>query len=139
MGERREGQKPIFSVRRSSIIGRSSVTVEMYEERAGEEYQIEGNFGQRSCTIYNASKEWMAQIKRKVDASTHVLLGKDVFVLCLKAGFDAAFAMGLVLVLDQINGDDDDYVVSDGRVADAGEEDPHATTIENELMNDGGV
>ncbi|KAL9665708.1 hypothetical protein QQ045_000027 [Rhodiola kirilowii] len=34
--------------------------------------------------------------------------GKDVFSLFLKPGFDAAFVMGLVLVLDQINGDDED-------------------------------
>ena len=31
---------------------------------------------------------------------------EEVFTLCVKAGFDGAFAMGLVLVLDQINGDD---------------------------------
>ncbi|XP_059643696.1 protein LURP-one-related 12 [Cornus florida] len=106
LGERSEGQKPIFSVRRSSIIGRSSVTVQMYDN-PGEEYQIEGSFGQRCCTIYNAAKETVSEIRRKVDASTNVVLGKDVFSLCIKPGFDSAFAMGLVLVLDQINGDDD--------------------------------
>lgn len=113
LGERTDGQKPIFSVRRSSIIGRSSVTVELYGEHS-EEYQIEGSFGHRCCTIFNAAKETVAEIKRKVDASTNVVLGKDVFSLILKPGFDAAFAMGLVLVLDQINGDDlsfDDGVV----------------------------
>lgn len=105
LGERTEGQKPIFSVKRSSIIGRSSVTVEVYGN-TGEEYQIEGSFGQRCCTIYNGAKESVAEIRRKVDASTNVVLGKDVFSLWLKPGFDGAFAMGLVLVLDQINGDD---------------------------------
>ncbi|GMI82034.1 hypothetical protein like AT3G15810 [Hibiscus trionum] len=110
LGERSEGQKPIFSVKRSSIIGRCGVTVEVFNN-PGEEYQIEGNFGQRSCMILNAAKESVAEIKRKVDASTNVVLGKDVFLLSLKPGFDGAFAMGLVLVLDQINGDD--YVVSD--------------------------
>ena len=101
-----EGQKPIFSVRRSSIIGRSSMTVEMYGNTAGDEYQIEGSFAQRCCTIFNGEKESVAEIKRKVDSSTNVVLGKDVFSLILKPGFDAAFAMGLVLVLDQINGED---------------------------------
>ncbi|KAG2729316.1 hypothetical protein I3843_01G239600 [Carya illinoinensis] len=104
-GERREGQKPIFSLRRSSIIGRSSVNVEVYEN-PGEEYQIDGNFRQRCCTICNADKESVAEIRRKVDASTNVVLGKDVFSLSIKPGFDGAFAMGLVLVLDQIYGDD---------------------------------
>ncbi|XP_057460208.1 protein LURP-one-related 12-like [Actinidia eriantha] len=105
-GERMDGQKPIFSVRRSSIIGRSSVTVEVYGD-PGEEYQIEGSFVQRCCTIYDAAKQSVAEIRRKVDASAHVVLGKDVFSLFLKPGFDGAFAMGLVLVLDQINGDND--------------------------------
>ncbi|KAF3450888.1 hypothetical protein FNV43_RR06977 [Rhamnella rubrinervis] len=105
LGERTEGQKPMFSVKRSSIIGRSGVTVEVYGN-TGEEYQIEGSFGQRCCTIYNVAKQSVAEIRRKVDASTNVVLGKDVFSLWVKPGFDAAFAMGLVLVLDQINGDD---------------------------------
>lgn len=48
----------------------------------------------------------MAEVKRKVDASRKVVLGKDVFLLSLKPGFDGAFAMGLVLVIDQIYGDD---------------------------------
>lgn len=115
MGERTDGQKPIFSVRRSSIIGRSNVTVEVFGD-PGEEYHIEGSFAQRCCTIFNAEKEPVAEIRRKVDASTHVVLGKDVFSLCLKPGFDGAFAMGVVLVLDQINGDDnffDDDVVEE--------------------------
>ncbi|CAM8954237.1 unnamed protein product [Rhodiola kirilowii] len=107
-GERAEGDKPIFSVRRSSIIGRSGVTVEMYTDGGDDQYQIEGCFGNRCCTIYNSAREAVAEIKRKVDATANVVLGKDVFSLCLKPGFDAAFAMGLVLVLDQINGDDED-------------------------------
>ncbi|KAI3712059.1 hypothetical protein L1987_70608 [Smallanthus sonchifolius] len=105
LGERREGEKPIFSVRRSSIIGRSNMTVELFTDPT-EEYQIEGQFAHRNCTIYDSGKVTKAEIRRKVDASTNVTLGKDVFLLTLKPGFDGAFAMGLVLVLDQINGDD---------------------------------
>ncbi|OIT05028.1 PREDICTED: protein LURP-one-related 12-like [Nicotiana attenuata] len=105
LGEREEGQKPIFSVRRSSIIGRSSVAVEVYSNPM-EEYQIEGSFAQRNCTFLNADKVSVAEIRRKVDACANVVLGKDVFSLSVKPGFDGAFAMGLVLVLDQIQGDD---------------------------------
>lgn len=50
-------------------------------------------------------------IKRKVDPSNNVTLGKDVFLLCLQLGFDGAFAMGLVLILDQMYGDDDDDIM----------------------------
>lgn len=105
-GEGTEGKKPLFSVRRSSIIGRSNMTVEVYTN-PGEEYQIEGSFGCRNCNIFNAEKEIVAEIRRKVDATTNVVLGKDVFLLSLKPGFDGAFAMGLVLILDQIHGADD--------------------------------
>ncbi|XWS72949.1 hypothetical protein CRYUN_Cryun02cG0083400 [Craigia yunnanensis] len=114
LGEKMENESPIFCVHRSSIIGRSNVVVNVYGD-PGEEYQIEGSFPQRCCTIYStslesSSKEPMAEIKRKVDPSTHVMLGKDVFLLCLKPGFDSAFAMGLVLILDQMfdDGDIDD-------------------------------
>jgi hypothetical protein len=41
-----------------------------------------------------------------VDPTTSNLLGKEVFSLCVKPGFDAAFAMAFVLVLDHISGDD---------------------------------
>ncbi|KAL6584810.1 hypothetical protein OROMI_004099 [Orobanche minor] len=106
IGEGTQGKKPLFSVRRSSIIGRSSMTVEVY--KSGEEYQIEGSFACRNCNILNTEKERVAEIRRKVDATTNVMLGKEVFVLSLRPGFDGAFAMGLVLVLDKIHGGDDD-------------------------------
>ncbi|KAJ9537915.1 hypothetical protein OSB04_030648 [Centaurea solstitialis] len=115
VGDRRTGDlKPIFSVRRSSMIGPSNVTVEVFGVRK-EEYLIKGSFTQRNCTIYNSEKEIIAVIKRRVDISTNMMLGKDVFSLTLMPGFDGAFAMGLVMVLDQTNGidngDDDDGTV----------------------------
>ncbi|KAF3782213.1 LURP-one-related 5 protein [Nymphaea thermarum] len=111
-GERKDGQKPSFSVRRSSIIGtgssNTSVTVEVYGSDANSisaEYQIEGSYPQRSCTVYDSSsRETLVEVRRK-KVSDEVVLGKDVFCLCVKAGFDSAFAMGMVLVLDQIYGD----------------------------------
>lgn len=109
-----DGDKPIFSVKRSSMIGRSkttTVTVEVYDG-AGEEYQIEGYFSQRRCKIYDGKRKVVAEIRRKVDPTTKVVLSKEVFSLCVKPGFDGAFAMGLVLVLDQMNGDS--YVDNDG-------------------------
>ncbi|XP_010465573.1 PREDICTED: protein LURP-one-related 12-like [Camelina sativa] len=105
LGERSDGQKPIFSVRRSSIIGRCTMEIDVFDG-TGEEYIIDGDFSQRSCLIYDTEKRTVAEIKRKVDASTNVMLGRDVFTLEIKPGFDGAFAMGLVVVLDQINGDD---------------------------------
>lgn len=112
-GDKESGQKPIFSMKRSSMIGRCAVTVDMYTKE-GLEYRIEGCFGNRCCTILNSEREPVAEIKRKIDASVDVVMGIDVFSLYLKPGFDPAFAMGLVLVLDQINGDEDDGDVHGG-------------------------
>ncbi|KAI5392466.1 protein LURP-one-related 5 [Lathyrus oleraceus] len=105
-GERKDGDKPIFNVKRSSIIGRSrtTITVEVHDN-SGVEYFIEGCFPQRCCKIFNATKKLVAEIRRKVDPTTNVMLGKEVFMLCVQPDFDVSFAMGLVLVLDQINGE----------------------------------
>ncbi|KAK4481883.1 hypothetical protein RD792_012794 [Penstemon davidsonii] len=107
IGEGNDGQKPLFSVRRSSMIGRSSITADVYTDPE-QEYQIDGSFICQNCTIFNSDKGTVAEIRRKVDGNTNMVLGKDVFLLSVKPGFDSAFAMGLVLVLDQIQGDDDD-------------------------------
>lgn len=105
-GERKDGDKPIFNVKRSSIIARSrmTITVEVHDN-PGVEYLIEGCFPQRCCKIFNATKKVVAEIRRKVDPTTSVMLGKEVFMLCVQPDFDVSFAMGLVLVLDQINGE----------------------------------
>jgi uncharacterized protein YxjI len=50
----------------------------------------------------------VAEVGRKVDVGARVVMGRDVFLLRVGPGFDAAFAMGIVLVLDQISGDETD-------------------------------
>ncbi|KAG6427319.1 hypothetical protein SASPL_111561 [Salvia splendens] len=66
VGEGSEGKKAMFSVRRSSIIGWSSMTVEVYTN-PDEEYQIEGSFACRTWNILAADKEIVAEIRRKMD------------------------------------------------------------------------
>lgn len=87
--------------------------VEVYGHDPVLEYHIEGSFQQRSCSIYNLKagselKELVAEIKRKVDPDTNVMLGKDVFLLCLEPLVDGAFMMALMLVLDRMSGVDMD-------------------------------
>ncbi|XP_047045464.1 protein LURP-one-related 5-like [Lolium rigidum] len=112
-------QKPLFSARRSSILGGagSGVLVDLLAPAA--EFRVEGSFPRRCCRVVVAGADddeddvVVAEVRRKVDEGAHVLLGRDVFVLWLRAGFDAAFAMGIVLVLDRITGDELDGVLSD--------------------------
>jgi hypothetical protein len=74
--------------------------------------RVDGSFPRRCCRVVlvpsgNGEKEKVvAEIRRKVDVAARVVMGRDVFVLRVSPGFDAAFAMGIVLVLDQIAGDE---------------------------------
>lgn len=112
-GEKKEDdQEPIFSIFKSSIIGPFELVAVTYGD-PGEEYHTEGSFSNGSCaiSIYNitdhsssGSRELVAEIKRKVDPNTNVVLGRDVFSLCIKPLIDGAFVMALVLVLDQFGG-----------------------------------
>ncbi|KAK1281856.1 Protein LURP-one-related 12 [Acorus calamus] len=113
LGEGTDGGKPVFTVRRGSIIGQLFfMEVHPREAYGPAEYQVEGSFTQRRCTVYETGAEdelgaAVAEVRRKVDPSTGVVLGRDVFGLTVRPGFDATLAMGLVLVLDQICGDAD--------------------------------
>ncbi|XP_021760773.1 protein LURP-one-related 12-like [Chenopodium quinoa] len=116
MGEKlghHDQQPPIFSIWKSTMIGRSKFMVEVHDGSHAT-YQIEGCFSERRCTIYYMSTSsdhatcriLVAQIERKVEPTRKILLGREVFSLSIKGGFDAAFGMALVLALDRIDGDD---------------------------------
>ena len=132
LGEKVDGQKPLFSARRHSIVRNSSsvILVEVDGPSGGtgnREYRVEGSFSQRCCTVYDIFPDSVgtsgqddseddnalavAEIRRKSVRSPpsgpgSVVLGRDVFCLRLAPGLDAAFFMGLVLVLDRMTGDD---------------------------------
>ncbi|KAJ1263591.1 hypothetical protein BS78_09G197500 [Paspalum vaginatum] len=121
-------QKPLFSARRSSILGHgtgaAAVLVDLHAPGAAGEFRVDGSFPRRCCRLVASAKAWapaadgeeekeeddvvVAEVRRKVDEAAHVVMGRDVFVLWVRAGFDAAFAMGVVLVLDRITGDEVD-------------------------------
>eukprot|EP01018_Ginkgo_biloba_P004649 Gb_03358 [translate_table: standard] len=98
-------KKPIFSVRRSTLpIPTKAVTyVFMTSTKCGKhsDYHIEGSYCKRSCTVYNSSRSIVAEVKRK-NATSDVMLGDDVFSLVVQPGFDQAFIMGLIVILDHM-------------------------------------
>lgn len=66
-------------------------------------YVIEGSYGQRSCKVLdNSSKKIVSEIKRKEAKNGCASFGLEVFQLIVWPGFDAGFAMALVLLLDQM-------------------------------------
>ncbi|XP_040385923.1 protein LURP-one-related 5-like [Oryza brachyantha] len=122
LGARADGQKPLFSARRSSILGGAAagavvellgpLTPSLPSAHAAAELRVDGSFPRRCCRVVvpraeSGGEAVVAEIRRKVDEGARVVMGRDVFVLRVGAGFDAAFAMAIVLVLDQIAGDED--------------------------------
>ncbi|XP_065858376.1 protein LURP-one-related 17 [Euphorbia lathyris] len=65
-------------------------------------YVIEGCYRSRSCKVMDESRRVMAEIKRKETLIGGISFGEDVFNLVVHFGFDSAFAMALVLLLDQM-------------------------------------
>ncbi|KAF6996751.1 hypothetical protein CFC21_013060 [Triticum aestivum] len=123
------GAKPLFSARRSSILGAGAgVLVDLLApaHTAAKEFRVDGSFPRRCCRVVAVASSGggeveegedqetvVAEVRRKVDEGAHVVLGRDVFVLWVRAGFDAAFAMGIVLVLGRITGDELDGVLGE--------------------------
>ncbi|KAL9246982.1 hypothetical protein vseg_020458 [Gypsophila vaccaria] len=113
LGDTSDGQQPILSIWKSTMIGRSEMNVEVYDKTTHDTiayYNIEGCYKDRSCTISEVksdmSRRHVAQIKRKVESIRNIVLSSDVFSLTIQPRVDAAFVMGLVLALDSIDGDD---------------------------------
>eukprot|EP01018_Ginkgo_biloba_P036913 Gb_03095 [translate_table: standard] len=110
-GEKRVGQKPIFSVRRSIIFqtkGSTEVFMGSNKRKKHSDYKIEGCYLERSCTVYNGSdpRAIVAEVKRKC-ATSEVMLSKDVYIVVVRAGLDQAFIMGLVVILHQMSREND--------------------------------
>ncbi|KAL3753243.1 hypothetical protein ACJRO7_000611 [Eucalyptus globulus] len=61
-------------------------------------YEIEGSYAQRRCTVYDATRRVVAEIRQKE------AVGSDVFRLVVQPGMDTAVAMALVILLDQMFG-----------------------------------
>ncbi|RDX93951.1 Protein LURP-one-related 12, partial [Mucuna pruriens] len=88
-GERMNGDKPIFSVERASIIRLLCVSLTMVlYDNLGEEYQIEWCFSQRFYTIFNVIKESVVEIRHKIDPPLALCLGRTA----------SLFALSLVLM-----------------------------------------
>jgi hypothetical protein len=130
LGARADGQKAIFSARRPSILGGAAAgaVIELLPPAPAAApvlLRVDGSFPRRCCRVVLAPRaegekaKVVAEIGRKVDKGARVVMGRDVFVLRVSPGFDAAFAMGIVLVLDQIVGDESGGVDAGADVIDA--------------------
>ncbi|GLJ13732.1 hypothetical protein SUGI_0219160 [Cryptomeria japonica] len=106
-GEACDGQKPIVSVRKSSIFSKNEVAEAFVGSTGGKkhsDYKVLGNYSERHCSIYNGLGTLVAERKF---ATSDVMLSKEVFNVVVKAGIDQAFMMALIVILHQMSGEHD--------------------------------
>ncbi|GLJ51329.1 hypothetical protein SUGI_1091420 [Cryptomeria japonica] len=100
-----ESDKPKFSLKKSSGFSnniKAGVFVDGSREIKKCVYQMEGSLCKASCTIFSASGDIIAQIKRK-EAKSDIMLGNDVLSLVVEARVDQAFVMGLLIMFNQMS------------------------------------
>lgn len=66
-------------------------------------YEVEGSYSRRCCAVYDERRREVAEIRTK-EAPRGVCFGGDVFRLVVQPGFDAAVAMAIVVLLEQMFG-----------------------------------
>lgn len=114
LGEFQDAQKPLFVMRRApSLLLPTNNLGEVYlgafdksKQKQDSDYHIEGCYAERSFTIFNSSGNLVAEGKPKQVRSDQIKLGGDVFNLSVQPGYDQAFVMGLIIILDQIMSSD---------------------------------
>ncbi|CAK9156569.1 unnamed protein product [Ilex paraguariensis] len=102
----KSSKKPICCVRKHINILQPNLNVLAYVYHGPSEkryaYVIEGSYAHRSCKLLDESRRVMAEIKKKEAMIGGVTFGLEVFLLIVQPGFDLGFAMGIVLLLDQM-------------------------------------
>ncbi|XP_059068817.1 protein LURP-one-related 12-like [Cryptomeria japonica] len=104
-GDPVESDEPKFSLKKYlgfSNKTRAKVFVDGRRQIKQCDYRMEGSLCKASCTIFSASGDIIAQIKRK-EAKSDIMLGNDVLSLVVEAGVDQAFLMGLLIMFNQIS------------------------------------
>ncbi|KAJ4951865.1 hypothetical protein NE237_028697 [Protea cynaroides] len=105
-----KGKKPIYWVRKHvNLLLQSNPNVLANVFRGsdtpekGSAFVIQGSYERRSCQVIDGlSRQIVAEIKRKDASIQGISFGLDVFLLIVRPGFESAFAMSLVLIVDQM-------------------------------------
>jgi len=110
-GEFRDAKIPLFVVKRmpSLLISTKNLaevymcseSAKMKKKKQQADYRVEGCYAKRSFTLLNNFNEVVAEVKPK-QVRSDITLGGEVFNLTVRPGYDQAFVMGLIIVLDQI-------------------------------------
>ncbi|KAH7656510.1 LURP-one-related protein [Dioscorea alata] len=105
MGYEGTPNKPVFTLReqpRSCIAVNSviKVSIEPKEHNKYWDYEVRGSFMDKSCTINDRRGDVIAEVGVK-----ELMNSKDLYYVLVKAGYDQAFVVGVIAVLDNIHGE----------------------------------
>ncbi|KAJ1271208.1 hypothetical protein BS78_06G111000 [Paspalum vaginatum] len=64
------------------------------------DFEISGSFADRDCTIVDCTRKIVAQMGRK-----EMIRGKDFYHVEVQPGYDQAFIIGVMAILDNIHGE----------------------------------
>lgn len=64
------------------------------------DFEISGSFTDRDCTIVDCTRKTVAQMGRK-----EMIKGKDFYHVDVHSGYDQAFIVGVMAILDNIHGE----------------------------------
>ncbi|XP_020204669.1 protein LURP-one-related 17 [Cajanus cajan] len=102
-------ESPICCVRKHVNILHGNTNVKAYVYRGASlsdkrcaAFTIEGSYAHRTCKVLDECRRVVAEIRRKEANTKNVSFGIEIFQLIVHPGFDSAFAMALVLLLDQM-------------------------------------
>ncbi|KAG4972903.1 hypothetical protein JHK87_029724 [Glycine soja] len=106
----KSSKTPICCVRKHVNILHGNTNVQAYVYRGASSHSdkrcaaftIEGSYAHRTCKVLDECGRVVAEIKRKETNAKSVSFGIEIFQLIVHPGFDPAFAMALVLLLDQM-------------------------------------
>lgn len=106
----KSSKTPICCVRKHVNILHGNTNVQAYVYRGASSHSdkrcaaftIEGSYAHRTCKVLDECGRVVAEIKRKEANAKSVSFGIEIFQLIVHPGFDPAFAMALVLLLDQM-------------------------------------
>ncbi|PWZ07340.1 Protein LURP-one-related 6 [Zea mays] len=76
------------------------VTVEPSGRKRHWDYEVTGSFAQRSCAIKNRAGQLVAQIGGK-----GMMAGRDLYQVVVQPGYDQAFVVGIIAILDNTHGE----------------------------------
>ncbi|KAJ4704305.1 LURP-one-like protein [Melia azedarach] len=110
-GDSTDPKDLLFTVQQSSAIQlKTTLNVYLANNTKQEvcDFKVKGSWTERSCIVYaGETNTIVAQMHKKTTIGS-VLLDKDKFMVTVYPNIDYAFIVALIVILDDINGNDSD-------------------------------